>query len=164
MRMLELVRGLTTLPPSLSRLSTQCGILNISQPCRPYSPPRPVKGIAFYHWTRDLSLSLIFIFRLQWSTLLIHITCLVNLTPFVAVTLILSQIMLRCTFACLLTNTSVRCVPISYADWVKTGHTHAPKWGYSFLWLLFVLTRLRTSSTYFSIELNKLYETWEFRE
>jgi hypothetical protein len=36
--------GLATLPPSVSRLSRQCGILNISQP---YRPPWSVTGIVF---------------------------------------------------------------------------------------------------------------------
>jgi hypothetical protein len=36
------VRRAENLPPSVSRLSRQCGILNISQP---YRSPRPVTGI-----------------------------------------------------------------------------------------------------------------------
>jgi hypothetical protein len=40
---------LTSLPPSLSRLFSQCGILNISQP---YRPPWPVTGIAYLTYSR----------------------------------------------------------------------------------------------------------------
>jgi hypothetical protein len=42
--------GLTSLPPSVSRLSRQCGILNISQP---YRPPWTVPGIALLYFTRS---------------------------------------------------------------------------------------------------------------
>jgi hypothetical protein len=43
--------GLPTLPPSMSRLSRQCGILNISEQHR---PPWPVTGITLlFYWLRS---------------------------------------------------------------------------------------------------------------
>jgi hypothetical protein len=57
--------GLTTLPPSMSRLSRQCGILNISQP---YRPPRPVAGTAIQtnHFAVSTSLRSELYWRQDW--------------------------------------------------------------------------------------------------
>jgi hypothetical protein len=68
--------GLTTLPPSVSRLSTQCGILNILQGCR---PPRPVTGIAllFNALTRRCDV----ILHLQWNWCLLLFSICTSIVP-----------------------------------------------------------------------------------
>jgi hypothetical protein len=61
--------GLTTLPPSVSRLSRQCGILNISQPCR---PSRPVTGISFIWIKRNIGLTCTVCPKSRGGVLILH--------------------------------------------------------------------------------------------
>jgi hypothetical protein len=57
--------GMTTLPPSVSRLLRQYGILNMSQS---YRPPRPVTGISLLTVTSYLRISnTISIFSIQFN-------------------------------------------------------------------------------------------------
>jgi hypothetical protein len=64
------VRRVDNLTASMSRLSRQCGILNISQP---YRPPRPVLGIALlYFFLPYISLLYFYIFTLTFYISLLH--------------------------------------------------------------------------------------------
>jgi hypothetical protein len=67
--------GLTISQPSVSRLSRQCGIFNISQP---YRPPRPVAGIALlvivHKWIHDTSKLIV-----AYSKILMYQNCILSI-------------------------------------------------------------------------------------